>query len=97
MDMKFMNKVVVIIPVYHPDKKFNSLLRMLKKQEDVLFDVYIVNSGSDKKQYEKDLDGLSYTMVDIDPRTFNHGGTRRKAAETCEKYSLYDTGRCFGR
>ena len=88
MDIEFMKKVVVIIPVYHPDKKFNFLLRMLKKQEDVLFDVYIVNSGSDKKQYEKDLDGLSYTMVDIDPSTFNHGGTRRKAAETCEKYSF---------
>ena len=88
MDITFMKKIVVIIPVYHPDKKFNSLLRMLKKQEDVLFDVYIINSGSDKKQYEKDLDGLSYTMVDIDSSTFNHGGTRRKAAETCEKYSF---------
>lgn len=88
MDITFMKKIVVIIPVYHPDKKFNSLLRMLKKQEDVLFDLYIVNSGSDKKQYEKDLDGLSYTMVDIDPSTFNHGGTRLKAAETCEKYSF---------
>ena len=88
MDMELLKKVVVIIPVYHPDKKFNFLLRMLKKQEDVLFDLYIVNSGSDKKQYEKDLDGLSYTMVDIDPSTFNHGGTRRKAAETCEKYSF---------
>lgn len=79
---------VIIIPIYHPDKKFNFLLRMLKKQEDVLFDVYIVNSESNKKQYEKDLDGLSYTMVDIDPSTFNHGGTRRKAAETCGKYSF---------
>lgn len=88
MDTKFMKKVVVIIPVYHPDKKFNSLLRMLKKQEDVLFDVYIVNSGSDKKQYEEYLDGLFYTMVDIDSSTFNHGGTRRKAAETCKKYAF---------
>lgn len=79
---------VIIIPIYHPDKKFNFLLRMLKKQEDVPFDVYIVNSESNKKQYEKDLDGLSYTMVDIDPSTFNHGGTRRKAAETCGKYSF---------
>lgn len=83
-----MEKVVVIIPVYHPDNKFNSLLRMLKKQEDVLFDVYIVNSGSDKKQYAADLEGLSYTMIDIDSNTFNHGGTRRKAAEACEKYAF---------
>lgn len=83
-----MEKVVVIIPVYHPDNKFNSLLRMLKKQEDILFDVYIVNSGSDKKQYAADLEGLSYTMIDIDSNTFNHGGTRRKAAEACEKYAF---------
>lgn len=24
MDITFMKKIVVIIPVYHPDKKFNS-------------------------------------------------------------------------
>lgn len=88
MDIKFMKKVVVIIPVYYPDNKFNFLLRMLKKQKDVLFDVYIVNSGSDKKQYAADLEGLSYTMIDIDSNTFNHGGTRRKAAEACEKYAF---------
>lgn len=87
MDMKFMKNIVVIIPVYHPDIKFNALLRMLKKQEDILFDVYIVNSGSDKGQYATDLEGLSYTMVDIDQNTFNHGGTRRRAAETCKKYA----------
>ena len=87
MDMKFMKNIVVIIPVYHPDIKFNALLRMLKKQEDILFDVYIVNSGSDKGKYATDLEGLSYTMVDIDQNTFNHGGTSRRAAETCDKFS----------
>lgn len=88
MDIKFKKNVVVIIPVYHPDIKFNSLLRMLKKQEDIYFDVYIVNSGSDKAQYATDLEGLSYTMIDIDPSTFNHGATRRRAAETCDKYAF---------
>ena len=88
MDIKFKKNVVVIIPVYHPDIKFNSLLRMLKKQEDIYFDVYIVNSGSDKALYATDLEGLSYTMIDIDPSTFNHGATRRRAAETCDKYAF---------
>lgn len=44
---------VLIIPIYHPDRKWNECLRMLKKQKDVHFDVYIVDSGSDMKPIKK--------------------------------------------
>ncbi len=99
MDMKFMKNIVVIIPVYHPDIKFNALLRMLKKQEDILFDVYIVNSGSDKGKYATDLEGyptlwlilirIHLIMVVLE------GGQLRpvKIRLSC----IHDTGCCFGR
>lgn len=77
---------VVIIPIYHPDWKWNECLRMLKKQEDVCFDVYIINSGSDYRTYEKDLFGLSYRIVKTTPERFNHGRTRQEAAEDCAGY-----------
>ena len=77
---------VLIIPIYHPDRKWNECLRMLKKQKDVHFDVYIVDSGSDIKTYKKDLAGLSYEMVKTTPDQFNHGRTRQEAAEACKGY-----------
>ena len=77
---------VLIIPIYHPDRKWNECLRMLKKQKDVHFDVYIVDSGSDMKTYKKDLAGLSYEMVKTTPDQFNHGRTRQEAAEACADY-----------
>ena len=81
-----MKHAVIIIPIYHPDRKFCQLLDMLKKQKVQDFDVYIVDSGSDREQYAAHLDGLSWQIVQITPEAFNHGGTRRKAAEACKGY-----------
>lgn len=78
--------VAVIIPIYHPDSKFNRLLRKLHEQKDVDFDLYIVDSGSDVKEYESDLKGLPYHIDQISSREFNHGGTRRAVAEKCKDY-----------
>ena len=37
---------LVMIPVYNPDDKFCKLIRMLRKQVDVLFTLMIVDSGT---------------------------------------------------
>ncbi|WP_270441265.1 glycosyltransferase family 2 protein [Acidaminococcus provencensis] len=79
-------KVAVIIPIYHPDSKFNALLQKLHEQKDIAFDLYIVDSGSTLNDYEADLEGLSYHIEKTNPQEFNHGGTRRKAAEQCKGY-----------
>lgn len=81
------NQVTVIIPIYKPDQKFLQLLSMLKKQKNIIFQVYIVDSGSDK-QWEKEAAGLSYTCKDITPKEFNHGGTRQEAAQTCKNADI---------
>lgn len=80
--------VAVIVPIYHPDSRFNGLLKKLREQKDIDFDLYIVDSGSDVSQYESDLEGLSYHIDKISSKEFNHGGTRRAAAEKCKKYSF---------
>lgn len=81
-------QAVVIIPIYHPDQKFGKLLDMLKQQEGIDFDVYIIDSGSVYTQYEKYLDGLSCKIVKTTPQAFNHGNTRQQAAEACAIYSF---------
>ncbi len=81
-----MKDVVVIIPIYKPDQKFCKLLDMLKKQRNIDFDVYIIDSGSNRAGYEAHLKGLDYQITKITPEIFNHGGTRRAAAQ---KYAMY--------
>lgn len=81
-------KVAVIIPIYYPDIKFNLLLRRLREQKDIDFDLYIVDSGSNLNDYESDLEGLSFNIQKTSPKDFNHGGTRQKAAERCREYPL---------
>lgn len=82
------SKVAVIIPIYHPNGKFNQLLSMLKKQTGVDFDIYIIDSGSDIESYRLDLQNLSYRIIKIDCDTFDHGGTRRRAAIACKDYPI---------
>lgn len=81
-----MKNAVVIIPIYKPDQKFCKLLDMLKKQRNIDFAVCIINSGSDRADYEAHLEGLDYQITKITPKIFNHGGTRRAAAQ---KYAMY--------
>lgn len=82
------SKVAVIIPIYHPNEKFNQLLTMLKKQKGVDFDVYIIDSASNLESYRKELQNLTYKIIKTDPKTFNHGGTRRQAAISCKEYPI---------
>lgn len=79
---------VIIVPIYHPDYKWNECLKMLKKQKMVSFDLYIIDSGSAFATYAEDLEGFSYTIVKIDSKNFNHGKTRGEAAKACKEYSI---------
>lgn len=81
-----MKEVAVIIPIYHPDQKFCELLDSLRQQTGIEFDVYIVDSGSDRALYAKYLEELACRIDRTTPKKFNHGGTRQKAAEACEAY-----------
>lgn len=80
------NKAAVIIPIYHPDDRFCRLLDMLKKQEMQDFDVYVIDSGSDRDLYAAHLEGLTWKIVQTTPKEFNHGGTRAKAAQANADY-----------
>lgn len=81
-------QVQVIIPIYHPDEKFLSLLESLIHQKDIDFSVLVIDSGSDKK-YMSVLSSLSAEVIDIDAKTFNHGGTRQMGIEHCEGNDIY--------
>lgn len=81
-----MKEAAVIIPIYHPDQKFCKLLDALKRQTGIEFDVYIVDSGSDRTLYGNHLEDLTYQIERTTPEKFNHGGTRRRAAEACAQY-----------
>lgn len=83
-----MKDCVIIVPIYHPDEKWNECLRMLKEQRGVDFDLYIVDSGTNFSDYEKDLEGLSYRIEKTTPREFNHGGTREAARQACASYPI---------
>lgn len=68
-----MKDCIIIIPIYHPDWKWNECLQMLKKQKEVDFDLYIIDSGSERASYEKDLEGLSYRIEKTTPQEWVHG------------------------
>jgi rhamnosyltransferase len=73
-------KTAVIIPIYHPDGRFNELLQSLQAQSWQDFDLWILDSGS-ADEYQPLLAGLRAKVQKIDPKQFNHGGTRRQAVE----------------
>lgn len=67
--------VVVIIPIYKPNEKFYILLNSLKVQT-VKLPLLIIDSGSDKF-WQNNAVGLDYSIINIKPQNFNHGGTRQ--------------------
>lgn len=81
-----MNQAAVIIPIYHPNHTFIQLLDRLREQQGISFDLVLIDSGSMRAAYEPHLEGLSWHRVDTTPQAFNHGGTRRMAAELCGAY-----------
>ena len=73
--------VQVIIPIFHPDAKFNACLRMLRRQTLEALSVLILDSGSDVDAWRKDAEKLHAEIITIDPQSFDHGGTRQRGIE----------------
>ena len=90
-------KVDVIIPLYKPDDRFESLLKRLHKQTYPVNRIIVVNTG--RKYYEayfgsrdicKIYDDVTVTHIEEDE--FDHGGTRRMAVgQSCADAFLFMT------
>lgn len=83
------NKVTdVIIPSYRPDKEFETLLDRLTKQEYPVHKIIIMNTEESfwNREWE-----TQYPLVEvhhIKKSEFDHGGTRKKAAELSDAEML---------
>ena len=82
-------KIQIIIPVYHPDEKFNQLLSMLKKQTLKDWHLLIFDSSSDKKYLAELSDIPNVEIQDIQPQEFNHGGTRQRGIDNNPLADIY--------
>lgn len=75
-------KVEVFIPVYHPDEKFLSTLKMLKQQKGVSFTVHVVDSAEMGTAYHTALEAIACaTYKQIPASSFNHGSTRQQCID----------------
>lgn len=74
--------VDVIIPTYHSDDKLNRLLNMLYKQTVKPDHVIILHTEDyeGEKQPLPQIEGSEITVVPIDKKSFDHGGTRKYGA-----------------
>ncbi len=78
--------VDVIIPVYHPDHKFNLLLDKLSKQTkkpDRILILHTVEKPGESLVLPS-LGDLKITVLPIDKKEFDHGGTRKFGASRSE-------------
>lgn len=77
-------KVDVIIPTYHPGNEFEEILERLKKQSLQIHKLLIINTEEIfwNKEWEKRYPFLE--VHHIKKEEFDHGGTRKKAAQLSE-------------
>ena len=76
------NKTVdVIIPAYHPGKKFATLIKRLEKQSVPIHRIIVMNT--EESMWNKEWEKLSDVMEihHLAKSEFDHGGTRAQAAE----------------
>lgn len=83
-----MARVQIIIPVYYPTELFYELLNSLKIQSLTTFSLLIIDSGSND-DYEASLEGLTYRIVKISAREFDHGGTRQMGMDMCSDADIF--------
>ncbi|SFT77389.1 rhamnosyltransferase [Selenomonas sp. GACV-9] len=70
-------EILVIIPVYNPDEKFERLLDMLQRQSIGCFPVLLIDSGSQHDYQNVIKNNRNFMIRQIANRDFNHGGTRQ--------------------
>ena len=76
------NKTVdVIIPSYHPEKEFATLIKRLEKQSVPIHRIIVMNT--EESMWNKEWEKLSDVMEihHLAKSEFDHGGTRAQAAE----------------
>jgi rhamnosyltransferase len=74
--------VDVIIPTYHADEKLDRLLKMLYRQTVKPNHVILLHTIEQEGQEQKypDIEGSNITVVPIQKKEFDHGGTRNYGA-----------------
>lgn len=77
--------VDIIIPTYKPDKKFEKLIKCLLKQTYQVNQILVINTKSDSFPLDVVQLDSRITVKEIEVESFNHGGTRRMAAELCQE------------
>ena len=80
--------IQIIIPVYKPDNKLLELLRQIKRQTIKDISLLIIDSGSND-EYKDEIKDMNCLVKKIDPRTFNHGGTRQMGADMFPNKDVY--------
>lgn len=74
------NTIDLIIPSYKPDEKFDKLLKRINKQTIRPNRIFVINTEEDyldEKRY-KHIENV--TVIHIDKKDFDHGGTRNYGA-----------------
>ena len=74
-------KTDVIIPAYRPGEEFEKLLERLSAQKYPINKILVMNT---EKKFWKETWEQEYPLVEVQHLTkeeFDHGGTRRQAAE----------------
>lgn len=84
-----MLNVLVIIPVYNPDYKFNQLLDMLKKQSLKNILVLLIDSGSQKNFSISIKNDSRFIIKEIESSEFNHGRTRQLGMDLYPDKDVY--------
>lgn len=78
--------VDVVIPTYHSDEKFEQLLNMLYQQTVKPNRIIILHTQEFEGQEQPlpDIEGSNITVIPIDKKSFDHGGTRKYGASLSE-------------
>jgi rhamnosyltransferase len=76
---------MMVLPIYHPDHRLIQLLESINRQKEVIFGLYIIDSGSSISYVLHIHEHIPFFIRHIDSSTFNHGGTRQKSVEECFK------------
>lgn len=80
-------KPQIIIPIYHPDRRFLLLLRSIKNQT-IDVPVLLIDSGPGVS-YDDDIANMNVQVRKIDDSEFNHGGTRQMGIEMYPEADVY--------
>lgn len=72
--------VDVIIPTYHPDKKFDKIIKRLEKQSIPPRHIYVMNTEDNFFESQEVENYSNITVTHISKYEFDHGGTRNRGA-----------------